>query len=95
VLQYRSEAEAKQAVVTSRYATKLASPAISYTTTVYGGVSTFAWLIVPTRIGAPSNAVASVSHQNATHVVVTVDYEMPAIGRVQENVTVEVPTPAS
>ena len=35
--------------------------------------------------------------QNATHVVVTLEYAMPspAKGRVRENVTVEIPTPSA
>ena len=35
--------------------------------------------------------------QNATHVVVTVEYGLPspAKGRVRENVTVEIPTPSA
>ena len=42
------------------YGTKLTSPVVSYTATIPAGVTTIAWLIVPTRLGAPSNASAPV-----------------------------------
>ena len=76
------------------YGTKLASPALSFTTTVGKGVSTFAWLLVATRSGAHSAAVVSVPSENATHVEVHYEYEVapPAAGRVEGTVVVEIPT---
>jgi hypothetical protein len=73
------------------YGTKLASSALSYLADVAKGDTTFAWLLLPSD-GATTRAQARVCSENATHVVVEVQYDFPppAIGRVQRNVTVDV-----
>ena len=62
-----------------------ASPAISLTSEIEAGASTFAWLIVPTEGGVASSATAHIVSANATHVCVAV-----LVGGETSTMTVEV-----
>jgi hypothetical protein len=79
------------------YGTKVPSPTLVYTSGVGAGVSTYAWLLVPTTAGLRSNATASVKYQNATHVVVAICIPSrappPAPAAFTADVAVEIPTP--
>lgn len=61
------------------------SPAMSLTTEIQAGASTFAWLIVPTADGVASRATAHIVGANATHVCVAV-----LVGGETSTLTVEV-----
>jgi hypothetical protein len=61
------------------YGDKAANPTLSYTSLVSSGVSTFAWLIVPTTTPSGKPPTAHVGYENATHVTVQVGYDSVAV----------------